>query len=471
MATQKISIKYGTYTIAARIGKFRETHAYRTYSLDVDFLLTAANDADFVTALQAAETALEKDNQAIEIKFGSSTHRSLDPSNYSALNVRTTLTKSGSKIDSDRLRQYSWHVECNLPADDLTNDVYRREATWEIDFSESRRVSISFSGTYTAGGGNTAKTNYDAQVGTWITAVFTALSLTEANYELLTEKISAQDDENAILSFTRSYREVLFNEAAATLNTAAIQNAQVRFERVSDNKHGLNQVGAFRANISYSCSVDNDDGTYGTAASLKTLWVNIIKPHLLTQATTIWGGGMSAVENESVSTDVSEHAISANMSVLLSGGNGILSYSEIVDITHDLRRNVRDVWDGEPFTYIFWSPGSKITARQTVQVEKIGGPLRQPQTVRLLGSSLLLIAQPGGGSWQLLSDTANNGSEYVGNDQDGKGVAKEVYKTTYVREFIFAAKWTPAGGPESGGGRARTVLRSKSPGLGEFGIS
>jgi hypothetical protein len=453
-----ITIKYGTYTIPFIIDKFREDFSYRKYSVTVDILVTGTDDATFQANLSSLESALTKDSQDLLIKFGTVTHRDFKQSNYSSLKARGRISKVGDPIDTDRSRKVSWTCEIDLPANDLTNDNYRREATWSIKYDESRRSMISFQGVYTGGGGNTAKQNYDAQAGTWISSVFTSLALTEANYELSEESINTEDDEGGIISFSRSYLEVIYNDSSSSLNHSAIKNAIVSFQRSYDTE-SYNGSGATRISISYSCSVDKNDVNYGNYDKLKTLWESVIKPHLLSQAKTVWGtGSLSVIDSEQTTIDTTQRAIQSSMVVIVSINNNLLSYTETITITETKNNEYKKILDGQDDTYNFFTFGRKITANQTVETESIG-LAKQPPLIRASEKGLrALLLVTGKGQWNLDNQDIRYTPKKKGSILGGASL--NIFHTTYTMGYTYISAETKK--VDLGiisAGKARTVIR------------
>ncbi|RME87037.1 MAG: hypothetical protein D6785_02510, partial [Planctomycetota bacterium] len=360
--------------------------------------------------------------------------------------------------------RYSWHCEIQLPADDLTQDNYRREASWSITYGENRRPEINFQGVYTAGGGNTAKQNYDANVGAWISSIFTALSFTEANFELVNEQINADNDENATINFNRLYREIIFNDTSAELNNPAIKQATVSFARTWDTEAGLSNAGGVRVSVQYSCFVDKDDPTYGSYTALAGLWKNVIRPHLITQSKTIWGGNLSVMESENTTIDPTQRQIQSSLQILVSGRGNLLSYTESIEITEEKQWQYRKILDGQDDTYTFWSPGRKISATQSIEEERLYG---LPQSTRLLdsnekGLAALVLITSKNGEWNLDSQSIRYTPVKKGISPDGGLSSINIFKSLIQRRYTWIAS-NSQGNPLKilFGGRISTVERNK----------
>lgn len=78
--------------------------------------------------------------------------------------------------------------------------------TYVLNFEPTRKRSLTVSGEY-VGGSSTARTRYNATVATDVSAAFTALGLTENNFELVVEHTNQKDSTDDVLEWSRTYRE------------------------------------------------------------------------------------------------------------------------------------------------------------------------------------------------------------------------------------------------------------------------
>ncbi|MCB0383798.1 MAG: hypothetical protein KDD43_00290 [Bdellovibrionales bacterium] len=463
--TQNIEIQYGTYKIGVtsssiREGTFRLDRSYRSFSLDVDVIVTGTSDSNFVANCQAIEDAFEKDNQQLTIKYGPAggtqqTYCDYNPTNFTGLNIRGHANKPGSDFDTDRSRLYSVSINGELPADS-SDDDFRQSANWTLAFDESRLMTLSFGGVYTAGYPSSVATkatkSYLDNVATWISSVFTdldgifsAFSITEADFELMPETVEALDDDHHKIRFSRTYKQVNFPNttwsSGTPNNNSSINNAQVKFTRTYTNNHGNNQIGVIKVRVDYSCSVDRTATSY---TAMKALWTDSIKGWLVSQAKDRWGGTLSAIENGSEDLDVSGNTIRANMTIMIFAGNsGILSEDVTITLQGDDGKNYVPVWDGVPYSYSVTTNGGQLTATVTSTVSRVGSIASMPGAPP---------AASGGGSWDRTGYTRPVGSSYVGKDPDGKGAAVLIYTTTWTVNW----RWIVSAGSVSRG----TVERS-----------
>lgn len=450
-----IKITYNSQVISNRVDKIRERISYRDYEIEVDFLVLESSESDLVSTRQTFETALEADSKALLIEYGPSgsltTMRTYDPASRTGLKIRTSLAKAGAEIDSHRAIRYTWRANVILPADS-SDDSGRREATYSLDYTESRRRRFTFSGTYTGISAGGAKATYEAQVGTWISSIFTGLSITEANFEKISEQVQTEDDEDAVLNFTQVWQEVIFPEDSTGTYSSPnslsnVSNVLVTFSRRTENIMGIKKNAPARVDINFSCAFDNENVTPET---IENTWRTTIAPHLITQAKTEFGGNLTAVESEVVTPDMSENRLTAQMTLLISGGQGGLkSFEQTIEMTDDPGIQRLKLLDGNSHTYMFWSLGATLTATLTVSKEKIGAaPADSSGTGGTSGGELSTSAQaialisPGlqRGEWLPLTRTIRDSPQFIGMDVDSKGTPVEIHRTTYTKQYLWTVK-------------------------------
>jgi len=468
MASEKFIVKYGDYTIPGRVNQFREQSDYRkfTITMDVEIRSNTTDDdgADFASKWTDALAQLSEDSQRLQVQFDA-TPTPVDiydynPADKSALKVRTNIQKPGSPLDGQFSRMLTWTCEVDLPASS-GDDNYREQANWELMYSPSRRISITFSGRYTGGAGNTAFENYTAQVATWVTSVFTELSFTESEYKLKEEVINTEDDEGAFLTFRRVYQEENFPHNSAGVGAlSAIRDANIKMTRVTRNVKGIPGSNEIRGNVSYSAQVDVTDATWGGWSKLPSLWKNQVKPWLVNKLGDLYGGGLKAIGGEQLSIDTIENAFFGSFEILLQQGTGGISeYNQRVELDYDEKLVPHKVMDGRAHTYIFTTHGASLMATMTTTIEKIGKkPSGPPADMGNKHEFLLLLANPGAGAWVRMQKLGSSVVEYEGQDPDGVGLPVKKYKMEFTYRYIWAVE------PVLDNSRLGTVRGGSAPG-------
>lgn len=439
-----ITITYNGFTIGAsnstiREGSYRESHSYNGYSIDVDFILTGSDDASFVTNLKAAETALKLENKKLTVDFGSTNHISLDPNIYTGLNIKTKLSKSGDQLNTNRSRLYSLSISVELPAYEAGKE-FQKNFGYSISWDTSNRMTISISGTYTAGNSLPAGSNYLNDIETWVgnvfsnlNTIFTAITITKTDFELISEKVDFRDELNHIVGYTRTYKQRLFPDQASASDHASIKNAQVSFTRSYTNRIGHTGKGPQRVAVSYSCSVDNRATTY---AGIKALYTSIIKPWIVSQAKASFAGTMATIEQGSEKFDVAGNTISSNLTVLIYGGsNGRLREDISMSVKYNSRKNYIDRWDGQPYSYNVYSVGEEITASVSVNIDQIGDPEKITYPGVLPPTPRVGIH----GTWDEYDFSVNFLSTRVGKDPDGVGGTITIGSKSYSQQLRWIA--------------------------------
>ena len=173
--------------------------------------------------LEALEAAFRTPRGDLLITFSGDAWIDLKHSDNSALNVDARFIKAGGDYDTGTSRKYTLTIEGQMPAD-LAGQSGRQSSNVKISTDSSGIRTVTISGVYTAIAGNTALAQHDANVATYTTAVITALGGT---FELVEPITVDHDDANDIANFTRTFREVIFNQSAGTLDDPEIKSQSI----------------------------------------------------------------------------------------------------------------------------------------------------------------------------------------------------------------------------------------------------
>jgi len=383
--------------------------------------------------------------------------------------VRATISKPGGPRDTKLSRYFRLSVMWRLPADN-SGDAYRQEASISCAWSGARQATVTFQGTYTAGGGATALANYLASSPAFYTTWLGTFGITY--YEKSSEVVSSVDDENESTAFSASFRQILSpGQSLAALDNSSIVSDNIQFTRTATYSHGKGPgfMAPVRGSLSYSCEVDS---TITGPAALKALYTATIKPFLLSKAASLLGG-TPIIESETFSFGTSSNHIQAQLQVLLAGiGNDLLSYDETVSFHLDEQWTLRKRWDKRQDTYNRHSPGHRITANRTISTtgfskdSGVGSSVAAGPTSRDSGSasgadtSDLFGAPPAsfeaaGGAWLRDSEGQNLGRHFIGYDADFQGQVRPIWTVGRQYSYIWVASDANAGhGDRSGETRA-----------------
>lgn len=208
MATRTASFVYGAVTIGSTSeylldSAIRLSRSYGRLTASCQVVLRADDTTAMESRRNTLETEFRKILQTLTITYSGST-RTFSHSANTGFNQRPTITRIPSPSENALLCLYEVSVEVELPAD-LSADNGLSDLVVEVTSGPTEYTQLSFSGSYTALGSNSAKDQYDAQI-----AALTSTLQTEAGAALTWETVAitgARDKENKHYGFTSVYRE------------------------------------------------------------------------------------------------------------------------------------------------------------------------------------------------------------------------------------------------------------------------
>ena len=360
------------------------------------FQITTFTSTSVVTCEIAPTLTLPTAATGKIARIGTNFLRVEESTHTNGFRSRSTLSEDPDQDSSTRRKRYSLEVNFERPASDVRGTAYaqRREASYRVFTAPSGIRMAEFSGSYTAGGGSTATANYSSGVTTWINSIITVLT---GDWGKASQDMYSVDDENHIISFTATRREIGFDQSAAGADHDAIENAEVSMSISYDNTHGLkghNSPGV--VTIDYKSEIVRSEAT---EAAVRTLWTGTIRPHLIAKCKAIFGSGSAIVESGmEPGIDLQANTISATMRVMLPGtGSKIIDYQRVADYSLDGRLVFRDIHDGKSSTFNSWDPGSVIEANISISITKLKGKIG-PGTGSGGSGGVIQVGSSSGGS-------------------------------------------------------------------------
>lgn len=219
------TVTYNGYTLPLVFGKFDFSINYEILTLECQFLITAATEAAFVAACENAEQTLKIWNKELVVVLGSTEEYRFGHVANTGFLARPTIAKIANQASTARSREYIFSLNCQLPADEVGYN-FRQIAHINLSQNSQTRLILYVQGTYTAGGSNSAKQNFDTYGIPWSDGI-AATFLGAGNYELLVKQADF-DHEIKVLKFSRTYQQKL--ALTVTYNGYTIPNNYSKFE-------------------------------------------------------------------------------------------------------------------------------------------------------------------------------------------------------------------------------------------------
>ena len=422
-----LEVIYNGYTIPTSYNEFEFRHDYNKVEFSCVFAIAPASAS-------AAEAALRVHNKNLTVSFGGTPIYNYSHSANTGMLTTPNLVKISNRSDSDLLRFYKFSVSAELPADS-TDDNYRREGRYTINYLPSRQREIRFSGLYTAGGTDTAieKYNHSTNGGkSWASSVLASLG---GDFELISENVSSEHKDK-LVNFTLSYREILSPESESNNNEANIVISyctySVDFDQIigrSELTDQYQQIPKITISLRYSCTVDKEKVPADTG--INTIYRNIVRPWLIKHSKDIlglsnfknFGSSFFICESESYSigtgyTVTGDITFSCPKQV-----DQIIHLEEHITTQEDFGVIVQKLWNGKDYNYNKTYVGGERYLNRIVTVSQLSHTPADP------------VGHPDQ-KWQLLSRSK---SEYV--REYGIGTPSQGLKSVLVFSASFAEKY------------------------------
>lgn len=402
-ANEEMTITYGAVSIggstARKIdGWTRDEQDYTNAWFEFEFVTTAATDAALVSELDTLRAEFRKPRLDFTVTQNGQSYFSRKHSDNTALNTFPSIVKDGDPADTGRSHHFKIRIEYELPADNVSTS-FRRGSTINVQYTPSRRRTVTINGIYTANstdGTTTALAQYSAQIAAYESNALATVS-PGTSWEQVGEPQVEFFETNKLLSFTRVYREVNITQAQGILDDADIVDPQLivirnRIEPGDSLAGGLVLSGGedagggtgpsqTMAGPGPSQTQTTPTGTvkrpvfvhvdYATSinfanVNLNAKWLGVIRPRILLATQTTEGAAGLILIDEKVHFDDYENRIIATLD-LIAYSSGILSQR----ITHDdvtaYGRVLLGVTEANPFTfYDFQGPA----VRQRTVIEE-----------------------------------------------------------------------------------------------------
>lgn len=255
VTNSELTITYGSVTIggstARKIDSYKreivDEHDYVRGAFEFSFITTAATDAAFATELNTIRNEFRKPRLDLTVTQNSSTILSRKHSDNTGLDTFPHIIKDGDAADTGRSRYFRVRIEYELPADNVSTS-FRRGATVVVNYSPSRRRTVTITGIYTANstdGSTTADAQYLAQIAAAETTLLNMVDST-VTWERVGQPQIEFFETRKVAHFTRIYREVNVSQSLSALDDAEIIDPQLIITR-----NRIAPGDSFEAGLSY----------------------------------------------------------------------------------------------------------------------------------------------------------------------------------------------------------------------------
>ncbi len=437
---REISIVYDgqTYggTSARPIHKFIHVHqSFTEATVEFTFEIAKSTQTAWESELQTVEENLRTPYGDLSIVNDTSGNRIWD--------YRTSVNDSGfdimpkiiskEDIPSMLARRYTVQFTIGLPAD-TGNELVTglREHSVEVAYDKSRIRTVTVTGTFTAVSGTTARAQYEAQISTLESSVFTALSITAANRELLEEPSADHSYNTKTIQFRRVWRELVFSQGGSSNNDSDLVGQVLKISRRRDAPGDTKDASRLATlDVNYTTSVDKDQST-----DLRSKY-DTIRSWIFTQVSNTLGGGALAVVEEDPEFDYDGNAFSVRM--VIKGTTGKQVFERTVEILENKQSGwvLAPVWADDPMAkYDYPGPATHrrtVTDTQYVQRNQHENPVIKHDGGASIfsGAQITVVKTPSGVSVKHISTQPKYTPMTIGRDSQKIDVTRIVKVDVY----------------------------------------
>ena len=450
--SRDLVIVYGAYTINTANVRDIDGHlildrSHDAGAVEFSFVVYGTTDALFKAEIAAAEVAFRKPYQDLTITQGSETFLDAKQSTGTAHDCQPSILKREDKADTGRSRRYTVRIEYGLPASTGAEPVSGlRDVSVDVSLNPAGVATVTFSGTFTAVGTDSARTVYSAQIGGYVTTIMSSLSI--SNYELSGVPSSRQDTNNKTLEFTRTYDELIFSQAGSSLNDSSIVKQRLNITRNRSAPGDYPEAERLALlSLSYDAWIAKSVST-----NLRSKFTSI-RAWLITQIQNTLDGGEFAVTSETPNYHYDENRISVSMEVQgQAGSQSVIEQRVTVEDDDSAGWEVVPAHTGDPLS-AYWFQGPRIVVRTVTHILRKIGSFTEQDAASFAGAEVSTAkgrdpAGGGGGEWLIMRSRPNASQLRMGIDSDTMDIT-EMSVTTQMRYVKKIAPGTPSGG---GGG-------------------
>lgn len=380
---REISIEYGDpATTGVRLGgdtdrlilAWSVRVAYDRATVEVTFLVTAADAAAMATESALLDARLSTPRQRVRVLADGSTWHDWDPSANTGFDAESEISFPPDRKSTLISRVGVWSCSIALPAD-LTGQEGRFESRVAVAYSPSRKRTITITGTYTALSGNEARDQYEAEIDDFAASAITGLGLTiGTDCELVEEPEAATNDSGKVLTFTRVYREIIAGQATGAFDDAELVDPSVTMRRRQTSTPS-SVIDGREVTEPVEIAVRYDAGVrFDLETDLYAKFRDDVLPRLTEHVRTAFDASDLALIDIAPDLDVHQNRIAADLVYLVFDAGGLLSATQTTTEETPTGAALVPANSDDPLAHFeFRGPVRKLRTITTTTTERTGG--------------------------------------------------------------------------------------------------
>jgi hypothetical protein len=280
--TNPFKLTWGSFVIGGTTerliaGITSQSETFTDWSLTLDVFFRGTSDADFATNVAEMESEFTKRRQRILWEVGTETLHDLNPATYSGLNTYAQINKPGTPgADTDRSRMVSITVGGGKPAGDADG---RLNVDMRVDYSPARQKTVTFTGEWTADVDDAlaARAQYEAKIAAYCSSALSG-AFSGVTFEAVPSETVTSDDQDAKVTFSRVYKEIVVNQPSGSPDFANIVEPSLSLSRSIEHpgdSGGGNVRRLTTISATFSCWLDMENST-----DLESLYTTTVLPFI-----------------------------------------------------------------------------------------------------------------------------------------------------------------------------------------------
>lgn len=452
---REYEITYGTLTVGLGTdyhipGPIRLDKSFEQGVLAFQVEIASQTKSTFESAISTLEAAFTARRVATTWKLGptgsQTTILSWSHTSNTGFNSRATCRKAGTVgADSGRSRLYDVEIVVGLPASDASG---RRDVSITVDKDAAKRNVVRFSGVWTALSSNSAMAQFVATIDSYCSSIISALSL--SNMEQI-DQTATRDDQDKVVTFTRTYQELLYDQSLSGRDDTQIVKHVVRFERTTsapgDSISGTKRLEGFV--LSYEGWVDKEQTT-----DLLTVYDSKVRPFLKSKFASDFSPVAWGIVGETRDFERTENRITATWQIqaVMSGTDYIMS-TQTLQIVEAGGTVFTGAWNGGIYSK-YADQGFAVRQRRMIT-----NTLRFKTSVPSM--QRISTAPIKDGNWYLVGNDSSATLRYIGQSDQQFGVVETTETLTWEyaeepSEESGGPNTTPTENAPPGGGGGQT---------------
>lgn len=333
-----------TGTVFHLTDKFSLSLSPEEARLEFEVVLADAVRANVLAAEASLRTAYKEPDARLTINMGDTIRYDFNPADRSGFLSQPSLELLPTEDQTSNSARYRCTVVVQLPAD-YANLAGRRSASINVSTTPAGRRTVTVSGVYTALSNNSARDQFAAQITAFASEALNSVD-SDATWELVGTPVAEEDDFYRLLTFRRTFREVLVDQALGQRSHPDLTEQTLAIRRAEASREATQALGSAAPMV--ELVVEYQVHVRKGAGDLRRTYQSVCRPHILAQLSQ--QASRFVVTAESVQTFEDERIIQASLSVSADPGTEFIWAAVSWSESASYGKILHPLWDGDPLS-------------------------------------------------------------------------------------------------------------------------